>query len=40
MSNIEKFNEWMLKIRNIYYSDNNQMTRAYEQLRRLERGTV
>ena len=40
MTTVEKFNEWMLKIRNIYYTDNNQMTKAYEQLRRLERGTI
>jgi hypothetical protein len=36
MTKAEKFNEWMLKIRNIYYSDNNQMTKAYEQLRSVE----
>lgn len=33
MSPIEKlnnFDSWMLKINNIYYQDDNKMTRAYE----------
>lgn len=29
---IEKFDEWMLKIRNIYYLDNEKMLNAYNKI--------
>lgn len=29
---IEKFNEWMLKMGNIHYSDNQQMLNAYNKI--------
>jgi hypothetical protein len=29
---IEKFDEWMLKIRNIYYFDNEKMLNAYNKI--------
>jgi hypothetical protein len=29
---IEKFDEWMLKIRNIYYFDNEKMLNAYDKI--------
>lgn len=29
MENKLKFNEWMQKIKNIYFADNEQMTNAY-----------
>ena len=28
----ERFNEWMKKIKNIYYSDNEKMCKAYERI--------
>lgn len=27
-----KFNEWMQKIKNLYYSDNDAMIRAYDRI--------
>jgi hypothetical protein len=35
MDNTLEFNEWMKKIRNQYYSDNRQMTNAFEKLKRI-----
>ena len=32
MNEIEKFNEWMLKIQNEHYSDNQAMTAAYKKI--------
>lgn len=32
MKNSEKFNEWMKKIKNIFYSDNERMCNAYERI--------
>ena len=32
MNEIEKFNEWMLKIQNEHYSDNQAMTAAYQKI--------
>jgi hypothetical protein len=29
---IEKFNQWMLKIKSIYYADHQRMLIAYERL--------
>ena len=29
---IEKFNEWMIKIKNIHYADHKRMLLAYENL--------
>ena len=29
---VKKFNKWMKKIHNIYYSDNNKMIRAFENI--------
>lgn len=29
---VEGFNEWMLKIKNVHYADNKQMTKAYERV--------
>lgn len=29
---VEGFNEWMLKIKNIHYADNDKMTKAYERV--------
>jgi hypothetical protein len=29
---VNGFNEWMLKIKNIHYADNNQMCRAYDRV--------
>lgn len=29
---VEGFNDWMLKIRNIHYADNIQMSKAYERV--------
>jgi uncharacterized Fe-S cluster-containing protein len=31
----ELFNEWMAKIKNQYYSDNERMTNAYERLKQI-----
>ena len=31
-NNKEKFNEWMKKMSNIYYSDNEQMCNAYAKI--------
>lgn len=30
MENVEKFYEWLLKIKNIHLADNNQMSKAYD----------
>jgi hypothetical protein len=30
--NKEKFNEWMLKLKNKYYSDNEQMLNAFNRI--------
>ncbi len=35
MENTIEFNKWMLKIRNEYYSDDDQMNNAYEKLKEL-----
>jgi len=32
MESKEKFNEWMQKIKNIYYCDNEQMCNAYAKI--------
>ena len=32
MNEIEKFNEWMLKIHNEHYSDNQAMMAAYQKI--------
>ena len=32
MENKIKFDNWMLKIKNIYYSDNEQMCEAYKRI--------
>ena len=32
MEEIEKFNEWMLKINNNFFSDNEAMTEAYKKI--------
>lgn len=32
MKNKEKFNEWMKRIGNIYYHDNERMCNAYEKI--------
>ena len=32
VSEKEKFNEWLKKIGNIYYSDNERMCKAYERI--------
>ena len=29
---IEKFNEWMLKIKNVYYPQNQRMLNAYNRI--------
>lgn len=31
----EEFNEWMKRIKNQYYSDNERMTDAFEKLRKI-----
>lgn len=33
MENKEKFNEWLRKIGNIYFADNEQMCNAYERIK-------
>lgn len=30
MENVEKFYEWLLKIKNIHLADNKQMSKAYD----------
>lgn len=30
MENVDRFYEWMLKVKSIHLSDNERMTRAYE----------
>jgi|TARA_R110001592_G_scaffold83134_3_gene246206 hypothetical protein len=32
MEEIEKFNEWMLKINNNFFADNEAMTEAYKKI--------
>lgn len=32
MENQKKFDNWMRKIKNIYYSDNERMCNAYEKI--------
>lgn len=32
MSNTEKFNEWMRKMKNVFYSDNEQMCNAFGKI--------
>jgi len=32
MTNREKFNEWMRKIHNVFYHDNEQMNAAYKRI--------
>ena len=32
MSKVDKFNEWMLKVNSIYYSNNKAMTKAYNKI--------
>ena len=31
-----EFNEWMLKIKNIYYADDNLMAKAFETIEKYE----
>jgi hypothetical protein len=33
MEEVTKFDEWMFKIKNIYYFDNERMECAYEKIR-------
>lgn len=33
MENQKKFDNWMLKIKNIYYSDNERMCEAYQRIK-------
>lgn len=33
MENKEKFNEWMQKIKNIYFADNEKMCQAYQRIK-------
>jgi hypothetical protein len=33
MENKIKFNEWMQKIKNIYFADNEQMCEAYQRIK-------
>lgn len=39
MKKINDFNNWMLKIKNIHYSDNEQMYNAYQRLEDNEKTT-
>lgn len=32
MENVTKFNEWMRKIKNVFYSDNERMCNTYWQI--------
>lgn len=36
MENIERFDEWMKKIKNIHYHDNEQMCNAYERVDKID----